>query len=451
MHGTPAAIDDGLGGKFLRDWHRWMHDTTCEAVQWARIEMEIQGSDPDTLAYVDLDGGPPPDDAIVVAVQWNGFPLRVRARHHGLAGPAAWAEAETAGCDERDETVFGPDDRPLDQPRRLAQDEYLEWFGDRVEDDDRAGIRRVHVTCEGPEYWELLAQSGDDGRAKVHALYESLLGCSIPKSDLFYPADAYVLDGSTRMPVGGRYDRFNIWNTHRGAIHLTHANNTLGAEVNLATRAAIPRHGHDTPANDTSGITRCGGWGAPDRDSDPHIGAAANAFVRNGYRISLTDPVGPYISDLTATSLRLPDPSVVDEGRAEIPNGVSSELADWWRVVRPTDPGTSSQRRILRAVFEPPEGVMYVRGDRRRPFRVSDLYVRDDRVTHAAALATEVRMQLFVTAWKATSHPVPDELACFDPAWSDEIEQRAHAHCHPMGVAPPPPIGAAMSYTTSRV
>ena len=86
------------------------------------------------------------------------------------------------GCDERDEAVFGPDDRALDQPRRLAQDEYLEWFGDRVEDDDRPGIRRVHVTCEGPEYWELLAQAGDDGRTTVHALYESLLGCPVPRA-----------------------------------------------------------------------------------------------------------------------------------------------------------------------------------------------------------------------------------------------------------------------------
>jgi hypothetical protein len=179
---------------------------------------------------------------------------------------------------------------------------------------------------------------------------------------------------------------------------LTHANNTLGAEVNLAARAAIPRHGHRTPANDTSGITRCGGWGAPDRDSDPHIGSAANAFVRNGYRISLTDPVGLYISDLTATTLRLPDPSVADEGEADIPEGVSSDLATWWRIVRPTGPVSSPQRRILRAVFEPPDGVMFVRGDQRRPFRVSDLYVRDDRVTHAGALATEVHMQLFVTA-----------------------------------------------------
>ena len=94
MHGTPADVDDGLGDKFLRDWHRWMHDTTCEAVNWARIEMEIQGADPDTLAYVDLDGGPPPDDVVVAAAPWNGFPLRVRARHDGLAGPAAWREAE---------------------------------------------------------------------------------------------------------------------------------------------------------------------------------------------------------------------------------------------------------------------------------------------------------------------------------------------------------------------
>ena len=56
-----------------------------------------------------------------------------------------------------------------------------------------------------------------------------------------------------------------------------------------------------------------------------------------------------------------------------------------------------------------------------------------------------------VTAWKATSQPVPDELACFDQGWSEEIERRAHAECHPMGAAGPHPIGGAMSYTTSRV
>ena len=211
-----------------------------------------------------------------------------------------------------------------------------------MEDDDRPGIARVHVTCEGPEYWELLAESSDDGRARVHALYESLLGCPVPESDLFYPADAYILDGSTRIPVGGHYDRFNIWNTYRGAIHLTQVNNTLGAEVNLAARAAIPRHGYRTPANDTSGITLCGGWGAPDRDSDPHIGAAANAFVRNGYRISLTDPVGLYISDLTATTLRLPDPYVGDEGRADIPDGVSERSR---RLVAGRSPGRPRRRR----------------------------------------------------------------------------------------------------------
>jgi hypothetical protein len=94
---------------------------------------------------------------------------------------------------------------------------------------------------------------------------------------------------------------------------------------------------------------------------------------------------------------------------------------------------------------------MFVRGNVRRPFRVSDLYVRDDRVTHAGALATEVHMQLFVTAWKATSQPVPAELACFDDAWGAEIEERARAHCHPKGIAAAPPIGAAMSYSTSRV
>jgi hypothetical protein len=164
-----------------------------------------------------------------------------------------------------------------------------------------------------------------------------------PESDLFYPADAYVLTGrpASRSAVT---TTGSTCGTRIGAIHLTQANNTLGAEVNLAARAAIPRHGHQTPANDTSGITRCGGWGAPDRDSDPHIGSAANAFVRNGYRISLTDPVGLYISDLTATTLRLPDASVVEEGEAEIPKGVSSDLATWWRVVRPTDPGSSPQR-----------------------------------------------------------------------------------------------------------
>ena len=103
-------------------------------------------------------------------------------------------------------------------------------------------------------------------------------------------------------------------------------------------------------------------------------------------------------------------------------------------------------------MFEPPDGVMFVQGDRRRPFRVSDLYVRDDRVTHAGALATEVHMQLFVTAWKATSQPVPDELACFDRRM-ERGDRAAGPRRSAIRSASPRrrPIGAAMTYSTSRV
>ena len=450
MHGTPANIDDGLGAAFLEDWHRWMHDTTCEAVEWARGEMDIQGADLATLAYLDLDGEPAPAGSIDAAAPWNGFPLRIRTRHGGVAGPAAWEDAGALGVDERDEPVFDKDDGQLRAKRRSAQDEYLEWFGDTITDDDREGIARVHVTCEGPEYWERLAAFGDAGRTRVHELYESLLGRSVPIDELFYPKGAYVRRGGRKVEVGGQYDRFNAWNTDRGAVHLTQVNNTLGAEVNLAARAAIPRRGYAKPANDTSGLTRCGGWGAPDRDSDPHIGAAANSYVRNGFRITLTNPVGLYISELTAKALHLPDGSRARPGRVKLPDGASADLADWWRVVRPTDPGAPPGRRILRAVFEPPDGALYVRGRRRRPLRVSDLYLRDDRITHAGALATEVQMHLFVTAWKVPDQPAPAELDCYDDAWSADIARWVETHCRPTGVAEPMEAARAIRFSTSR-
>lgn len=435
MYGTPANVDDGLGPRFARAWQKWMHDTTCDAVAWARAEMDIQGEGAGALGYVDLDGAAAPAGAREAPAPWSAFPLRIRARHDGVAGPAAWREAERLAVATREAPVYDAEGNVLPLKRRLEQDEYLEWFGDRVTDPDGEGLARVHVTCEGPEYWQRLAAFGATGRTRVHSLYESLLGRPVPIDDLFYPAGAHALRDGRQVAVGGEYNPLNTWNTDRGAIHLTHPANTLGAEVNLAVRAAIPRRGHTTPANDTTGLTVCGGFGNPSRDSDPHIGAAANSFVRNGYQISLANPIGLYISDLTATTLRLPDGSAARPGRAELPAGASSRLEDWWSVVRPSDPGLSPSRRILRAVFEPPPNSIYVKDGLRRPLRVSDLYVRDDRITHAGALATEVQMQLFVLAWKPAGRPAPAELGCYDDAWGDEIARRASAACRPQAVA----------------
>ena len=211
-------------------------------------------------------------------IRWKGFPLLIASKHPGDER-AAWAEADR---------LLAHGERP--------QDEYLEWHVEKKGNK----IVRVTFTCEGPEYWEALAEGYPRGYAgprtagatgdkqKLLALYRQHVDPAVQLADLLGPE--------------GHYDALNKWNTTHGAMHLNQHNNTLTAEITIAAQATILRQRNGQVLNDPDALIRCAQYGAPGRASDPHIGAEVNALARQGFAITLQNPVGLYIDGLDTTA-----------------------------------------------------------------------------------------------------------------------------------------------------
>jgi hypothetical protein len=264
-------------------------------------------------------------------IRWKGFPLLVAAKHPGNK-KAAWIEADQLV------TERGIQYRP--------QDEYLEWFVTR---NAQGKITRIAFTCEGPEYWEALAQGypseltlpvsegglggtkntkavGD--QQKLVGLYQQLVDPSVQLSDL--------------LDSDGSYNRWNKWNTTHGAVHLTHPSNTLGAEINIAARATVLRQTNGQLIMDPNRLICCSGYGNRFRASDPHIGDEVNKLARGGFAITLLNPVGLYIDSLEAVGWTTPD---------------GTPASQFWNTVRGAT-GTA-----VRAIFEVPSNLGFTIGD----------------------------------------------------------------------------------------
>jgi hypothetical protein len=230
---------------------------------------------------------------------------------------------------------------------RDVQDEYCEWSVTR---DDRGAIVRVTFTCEGPEYWGVLAQEAPE---KVVDLYKEHVDDRVTKQDLFRN-DQYVWR--------------NKWNrdTKNGAMHLIQGSNNLDAEIELAAGATIVRALPDgTFMTDQAALIECSKYGEGSRNSDPLIGAKVNAAARDGAMITLANPVGLYFDGF------MPNDSWT------VPGGDNPK--QFWRYVR------GSERHPVRAVFEvPPEA----------GFGVSDIKVDDVPITGGAQIADFIKIKL---------------------------------------------------------
>lgn len=299
-----------------------------------------------------------------VKIPWNGFPRAIDRFHRVLADPtpAKLAQAE-ATADVLVERLFwwqeGDDGRPyvtsieaqalstLDAtPAALArrlrsgsgsgpeitisnrqQDEYVEWHADY---DASGRLVRLSFTSEPPEYWDTLAAKEPKA---VLAIYKELVGTQVQMEDLFFPQDVFVYGADKsgnrqwlKLYKAKTYNRFNKWNTSDGVVHLTHGANTLGAEVNLAARAANVYATDSKPADPSfdadPALTRiaCAGYGGINRSSDPNIGEQVGLQVAAGKRVSLTDPIGLYIADVDIGSLqrKKADGTWVPVTRAEV-------------------------------------------------------------------------------------------------------------------------------------
>lgn len=245
-------------------------------------------------------------------ITWPGFPRALLLRF-GADRAKAYKAAEQL--------------RGSGRNRHRPQDEYLEWHVHR--DPGTRKITRVDFTCEGPEYWEFLARVAPQA---LLALYRRHVSPDVTLAQL--------------MP-GGVYNRGNVWNTARGAMHLTHGANSLGAEIKLAADATVLRRRGARILTDADELIACAGFGDPERSSDPRIGADVNALARQGYAITLADPVGIYIVRLETQGWRKPD---------------GTPVGNYLKITR----GAPGQG--LRAVYEVPArarsgGVRFVVGD----------------------------------------------------------------------------------------
>lgn len=243
---------------------------------------------------------PPDPGAITADISWTAFPRAIQIA--SASDQQRWRRADST---------------------RDNQDEYCEWS---VERDPSNKITRVTFTSEGPEYWEALAEWQPD---TVLALYQQHVSPRVRRQDLF---------------PGGSYDPRNAWNnsTAGGAMHLIQRNNSLAAEIELAAAATIVRRRNGTILTTAQELIACSQYGAPERHSDPHIGASVNALARQGARISLADPIGLCIADLTTLGWATPD---------------GSDPKSYWSITRGT------KDKALRAVYEVPAAAGFTVGD----------------------------------------------------------------------------------------
>ncbi|MFF2148077.1 hypothetical protein [Kitasatospora sp. NPDC058190] len=298
--------------------------------------------------YYDLTTTDTAADSTVATVSWTAFPRRIKVTSTGDS--QRWQRADAS---------------------RDVQDEYCEWS---VARDPASGkITQVMFTCEGPEYWDLLARSSPD---TVLQLYRTHIGPNVQQSDLFGP------DGSYRPR--------NRWNdsTAHGAMHLIQAANTLSAEIELAAAATIVRVVNGVELTTEQELIQCSKYGEPERNSDPHIGAAVNALARQKADIALANPVGLYFDDLATDGWAAPD---------------GSDPKSYWTYQR------GDAAHPVRALYQVPAN---------KGFTVGDITINGTPIRFGAQIADFITIKLSAVACRFGQSTTQPQTACveFPPA-----------------------------------
>ncbi|MGH3638907.1 MAG: hypothetical protein ACRDUX_07740, partial [Mycobacterium sp.] len=289
----------------------------------------------------------PGPDIAIEDVKWTAFPRLVQITSG--SDMERWLNADAA---------------------RDVQDEYCEWSVTRQSGTNK--ITRVTFTCEGPEYWRFLAATDP---ARTLALYKKHIDESATQSDLFTPSGAYL-----------PRNRFNN-STVNGAMHLVQRNNTLRAEIEIAGAATIRRlRANGTPMTDALELIQCGRYGAPQRHSDPFIGARVNFHARNRADITVANPVGIYFAGLDTQEWETPD---------------GSDPAPFWRYTR----GVSD--RPVRAVIEVPSDRGYVLGD---------VHIDGRQIQFGGQIADRIQMTIRALATRIGLSPAEPVRGCVGDA-----------------------------------
>ncbi|KPM37858.1 hypothetical protein AK830_g8703 [Neonectria ditissima] len=246
---------------------------------------------------------------------------------------------------------------------RDRQDEYLEWT---VKKDQDKMITSVTFTCEGPEYWQFLAENDPD---KMLALYK--------KNN---PEFADKMQLKDMLDDKGDYNPYNKWNgveetvpgnpyklttVNPGCImHLAQPNNTLGAEVDIAAQGTVIRKDKD-------------GYVITDK-----IGASINGLARSGNKISIADPVAIYMTQFDSSNFML-DADGTGDDLQPVPDGTFT----WVR-------GNINKHMGLRLRVEVPQGVVGTGDNEGRQLTVSDLVdiTNSQNVNYGAQFADYIHM-----------------------------------------------------------
>jgi len=349
----PANIDDYSRRPALADQLRQ---------NWSDYIGNAIASRDGNLFYDAAHDPAPAVDAAKIPVPWNGFPRSIWQWFDADNDPAgadrALAAAETLAPEVSVLTGAG---QQVDLFAR-QQDEYCEWHAHR---NAAGGITRLEFTCEGPEYFEEIARVDP---TLLLELYREFVDPGVQEADLFWAED--MLDDQGNLVfAAGSYNRLNVWNTRRGAMHLTHGANTLGAEINLAAEATVVFPVPAAPANTLPlRLICCAAFGGINRSSDPTIGAGVNGLARNGSAVTLANPVGLYITEIAIDGLR--DPDNVPIGPAAL------------RIRRASPDGSL----ILRAEIVPPAGAIYT---------LDECTFEGRKVTGGGVIARRITMSLF--------------------------------------------------------
>ena len=381
----PAGIGDLDQNPSLKElWNSFISNRILEEIKnlsTPQSEEGLDGVPPDQVCFFDP-RKQPSGQAQTVSVTWRGFPNVLTAMY---GQQKAYAIADKPGVLARFADPNGNKDLPL---YYRQQDEYLEWV---VRKDDVTGkIKEIIFTCEGPEYWsDVLSRD----QKLLLQLYKKYASPEVTLSDLLFSENVYFGNGRLAIEKGA-YNIYNKWNLS-AAIHLTQPSNFLSAEINIAARSTVLRANGDTLLSNDHALICCGNYGAPNRNSDPKIGAIVNAAVRDGNWVSLRDPIGLYMTDIDSSQFTKPDGSEIADFRTR-----------YWNVLRGSDDG----KMILRASLKVPDDETFDN----KPMLLGDLLVSGDQLQYGGQVADTIDVGLYATVVPGApkARPVPCLFKC---------------------------------------
>jgi hypothetical protein len=363
----PGRLDE-LGSQGREAWDA----QSAAALQTAVDDLAKDGKRPDSLT------ADPARTAELRIPDWPAFPARI--------GACLGAERALALLDWRP-----PEEGDLGRIRH--QEEYLEW---RLAREDQR-VRRIEMTTEFPEYWQVLAAHEPKRILALVAAFareseippEAVYGSLDPFDTAVTPSDRQAAFSQTMLPPKRgesreALKRVSRYNDGTSALCcMVQPSNTLGALFALVASAARPLLVRDSTtkrarfASGSEAINTLGAAGVDGRNSDPLVVERVTRLATERRPIGFDDPVGVYIRGVQRHELAQPDGTDVPESWFEFGRGVAAAEAP--------DGLQRRQRLILEA---PPDA----------DFALSDLVVRrtGERLRFGGQLAALVQLTLYV-------------------------------------------------------